>query len=299
MSRNIGKTIAAFCVIFLFCETEDPITPDFPSDNPCVTPVTVIDGIGTSEITIGMQKNEVEQKLQLNLVDTLSSRLYYSYSDSCDDMYTVEYTDSSTVQSIEIKSPRIKCAQNLTVGATKEDIKAVYGPTTDDTVYQTLYALHYDIEGLIFFVDDSTGLESIKIFAPIELLHVKSGYGSQEINIQSTKNSVTSLDYDSITFESGNNYEFATLIYNNLVYGIWFPNDTTVSRIAFGSKIICDSIVTKRNTESQITDIYGEPDTRMQFKNSNQDVYCYIHRGVDFIFDTLGYVTQTVIYPPQ
>lgn len=297
--RIFGNTVAAFCVIFLFCETQNPITPAFTADNPCVMPVTVIDGVGTEVIAIGMQKNEIEKKMQLLSIDTLSNRFYYSYKDSCDDIYTVEYTSSNIARSIGIKSQRIKCAANITIGKTRDDIEAVYGPAVVTPVYQTLNALHYDIEGLIFFVDDSSGLESIKILAPVELLPVKSGYGSEEINLLSTKNSIASLEYDSISFESHSTYETVTLIYGNRVYGIWLPNDTTVSRIAFGSKIICDSVITRRSTKNEVKNMYDKPDEQMKINSTNQDVYCYIHRGVDFIFDTCGYVTQTVIYPAQ
>jgi hypothetical protein len=299
MTRIFRNVVATLCVIFLFCETTDPVTPDLPSDNPCVMPVTVIDGIGTSEITIGMQKNEAEQKLQLISIDTLSSRYYYFYSDSCDDTYTIEYTDSNTVRSIEIESQRIKCAANIIVGKTKNDIETVYGPAVVTPVYQTLNALHYDIEGLIFFVDDSTGLESIKILAPIKLIPVTSGYGSEEINVHSTKSDISSLEYDSISFKSSSTYETITLIYEKRVYGISFSNDTTVSRIFFGSNVICDSTITKRSTQNTVMDKYGIPDTQIQLKSLNQEAYCYIHHGVDFIFDTCGFVIQTVIYPPQ
>ena len=181
----------------------------------------------------------------------------------------------------------------------KNDIEAVYGPAVVTPVYQTLNALHYDIEGLIFFVDDLTGLKSIKILAPIKLLPVASGYGSEEINIYSTKGDISSLEYDSISFKSSSTYETITLIYENRVYGITFSNDTTVSRIFFGSNIICDSAITKRSTQNAVKDKYGIPDTQMQLGSLNQEAYCYIHRGVDFIFDTCGFVIQTVIYPPQ
>jgi hypothetical protein len=299
MISNIGKMVAGLCVIFLFCETEDPVAPDFSPEPPCVFPCTVIDGVGTAAITIGMQKKEIEKKMQLDSIDTLSSRLYYYYKDSCDDIYTIEYTDSNTARSIEITSPRIKCAANINVGKKRKDIEAVYGPAIVTPVYQTLNALQYDIEGLIFFVDDSTGLKNIKILAPMELLPVKAGYGSEEINIRSTKKSITTLDYDSISFRPGTTGEYATLIYDNLVYGIWFPNDTTVSRISFGSHIICDATITKRSTNVAVRNMFGVPDTQMQLTSLNEDVYCYIHRGVDFIFDTSGYVIQTVIYPAQ
>lgn len=299
MIRIIGKIIASLWSLFLFCETNDPIAPDLIPDNPCVLPCTVIDGIGTALITIGMQKKDIEKKIQLYSIDTISNRFYYVYKDSCDDIYTIEYTDSNIARSIEIESPRIKCAANITVGKTKNDIEAVYGPAVVTPVYQTLNALHYDIEGLIFFVDDLTGLKSIKILAPIKLLPVASGYGSEEINIYSTKGDISSLEYDSISFKSSSTYETITLIYENRVYGITFSNDTTVSRIFFGSNIICDSAITKRSTQNAVKDKYGIPDTQMQLGSLNQEAYCYIHRGVDFIFDTCGFVIQTVIYPPQ
>lgn len=299
MIRTVIKIVAALWTIFLFCETKDPVIPVLILDNPCVLPCTVIGGIGTDLITIGIPKEEIEKKMQLHSIDTLSNRFYYVYIDSCDDIYTVEYTDSNIARSIEIESQRIKCAANITIGKTKNDIEAIYGPATITPVYQTLNALHYDIEGLIFFVDDSTGLESIKILAPIELLPVTSGYGSEEINLHSTKNSIESLDYDSISFKSSSMYETITLIYENRVYGISFSNDTTVSRIIFGSNVICDSAITKRSTQNAVKDKFGIPVTQMQLKSLNQEAYCYIHRGVDFIFDTCGFVIQTVIYPPQ
>lgn len=285
-------------LLFLFCETEDPIALSSPlTDSPCVFPVETTDGIGTAVVNIDMHKRKIDQSLQLYSIDTLNDRFYYNYNDNCDDTYAIEYTDTNTVRSIAIKSPRIKCRSNITVGKTKKEIEDVYGPAFITQVYQTLNALHYDIEGIIFFVDDSTGLESVKILPPVELLHVKSGYGSEEINIYSTKNSILSLEYDSIFFTTTDTYEHINLIYENRVYGIWFPDDTTLSRIAFGSKIICDSIITKRSTENEVKDIYGLPDTQMQFESLKQHVYCYIRRGVDFVFDTCGYVVQTVIYP--
>lgn len=299
MIRNIGTAIAGLCVVVLFCESEDPVAPALSPDNPCVLPVAVVDGVGTAEITIGMRKDDIGNKMQLRSIDTLSNRYYYNYEDSCDDRYTVEYTDSNTVRSINITSQRIKCAANITVGKTKNDIEAIYGPAFVTQVYQTLNALHYDIEGLIFFVDDSIGLKSVKILAPLELLPVKSRYGSDEINIHSTRECIASLEYDSISVSSGTTSDVVTLIYNNRVYGIWFPNDTTVSRISFGSKVICDSAITKRSTKTVVMNRYDTPDTQMQLTSLNQDVFCYIHRGVDFIFDASGYVIQIVIYPAK
>ena len=61
MIRIIGKIIASLWSLFLFCETNDPIAPDLIPDNPCVLPCTVIDGIGTALITIGMQKRYREK----------------------------------------------------------------------------------------------------------------------------------------------------------------------------------------------------------------------------------------------
>lgn len=285
----------------MFCKTEDPVTPALSPDIhiPCVFPVEINDGIGTALITIGMLKSEIDKLMQLYSIDTLNNRLYYNYKDSCEDAYTIEFSDTNTVRSVEVKSLRLKCRSNVSIGKKRKDIEDIYGPAFITHVYQTLNALHYDIEGIIFFVDDSTGLQSVKILAPMELLHVKSGYGSDKINIKSTKNSIETLDYDSISSIPGNGYEYINLFYENRVYGIWFPDDTTVSRIAFGSKVICDSIITKRSKENEVIDIYGLPDSQMQFESLKQHVYCYIHRGVDFVFDTCGYVVQTMIYPAQ
>lgn len=294
--RNI---VAVLCVLFLFCDTKDPVMPTFISDNPCVLPVTVIDGVGTTAITIGMNKSDIEKRMTLYLVDTLSGRFYYHYSDSCNDLYTIEYTDTNTVRAIEIESQRIRCAATITVGTTKNDIEAVYGPATVTNVYQKLNALHYDIEGLIFFVDDSTGLQSVKILAPLKLLPVKSGYGSEEINVNSTKSSISSLKYDRLSFNPSGSYDVATLINGTMVYGIWFENDTTVSSILFGSKVICDSIITKRSTIDDVIKQYSTPDTLIRFETLKEDMYCYNHKGVNFIFDSTGYVIQTEIYPPQ
>lgn len=299
MIKVAMKIVTSLLVLYIMCTSENPAIPHILPQTPCVLPVTVIGGIGTSALTIGMSKNTADMIMELFSVETLNNRFYYCYHDSCDDTYKVEYSDINTVSSIEIISRRIKCASNIVAGSAKEDIEAQYGPAFVTSVYQTLNALHYDIEGLIFFVDDSDGLKSIKVLAPRELLSVKSGYGSDEINIHSTRSSIESLDYDSLSFTQKSTCEYATLIYNNRVYGIWFLNDTTVSRIAFGSNSVCDSIITKRNTKDSVRSIYGIPDTQMRLESLNQDVYCYIHRGVDFIFDTCGYVTQTVIYPPQ
>lgn len=297
MIQTIKKAAIVLCVFILFCTREDPLTPTLSSDNPCVYPVSVIDGIGTADITIGMSKDEIESRMPVQSIDTLHDKLYYTYEDSCGDNYTIEYSDVKAAKSIQIESQRIRCAQNITPGKNRVDIEAVYGPAFITPVYQSLNALHYDIEGLIFYVDDSTGLESITILPPIELLPVTSGYGSDEINIDKTKEDILSLDYDSVSVKQGDGYEFITLIYDDHLYGIWYSNDTTVSRISFGSRTVCDSVITKRDTKDALEEVYGAPETQFQLESLDQVAYCYVSRGVDFFIDSAGYVCQTVIYP--
>ncbi|MDO5575552.1 MAG: hypothetical protein Q4F84_00620 [Fibrobacter sp.] len=299
LAKNIIKTVPFLCAAIMSCESENPVAADSDLEKPCVLPCTVTDGVGTSLVVIGMTKDKVDQNVHYISTDTLSGRFYYNYLGDCDDKYTVEYSDSNTVRSIGIESERIKCALNITNGTTRENIESVYGSVSVTQVYQTLNALYYDIEGIIFFVDDITGLESVKILAPKVLVPVRSGYGSNEININSTKESLLLLDSDSIIFTPKSTYESVTLIYQNEVYGLVLVNDTTVSRVFFGSDVICDSMITKRSTREIVESNYGQPDAKSRLETLDQDVYSYIYKGVDFIFDSLGYVIQTVIYPPQ